>query len=287
MSALIRVVSFQEKLKLKNISSNSDDIFKSKKEAQQKLKKDIEKLAELQEVLYAENKTALLVIFQGMDTSGKDSMIKHVMTGINPQGCEVHSFKPPSAEELSHDYLWRCAKWAPAKGQIGIFNRSYYEEVTIARVHHELISKENLPAKLTKHHLWDQRCEEINNYEKYLSENGTTILKFFLHISEDEQKQRILKRINDKSKHWKFDVSDIREREYWDKYATAYEKAISLTSTDFAPWRIVPSDQKMNARIAVAEVIVKKLQQMKLSYPKLSAKGESDLKKAKALLGKN
>jgi PPK2 family polyphosphate:nucleotide phosphotransferase len=287
MSALIHIVSFQEKLKLKNISSQATDFFKNKKEAQKKLQKDVEKLSKLQEVLYAENKHALLLIFQGMDTSGKDSMIKHVMSGINPQGCEVHSFKPPSAEELSHDYLWRCAKLVPGKGKIGIFNRSYYEEVTIARVHHEILSKENLSTKLTKNHLWERRCQEISNYEKYLNENGITILKFFLHISENEQKQRILKRIEDKTKHWKFDVSDIREREYWDKYIEAYEKAISLTSTDFAPWHIVPSDQKMNARISVAEIIVKKLQQMKLAYPQLSTQGEIDLKKAKELLGKN
>ncbi len=286
MSALIHVVSFQENLKLKSIDSQFTGIFASKEETEQKLKKDIKKLIELQEVLYAENKRALLLIFQGMDTSGKDSMIKHIMSGVNPQGCEVHSFKPPSSEELSHDYLWRCAKVVPAKGKIGIFNRSYYEEVTIARVHHELLSKENLPSNLTNGHLWERRCEEISNYEKYLSENGIVILKFFLHISENEQKQRILKRINDKTKHWKFDVSDIREREYWNKYQFAYEKAISLTSTDFAPWHVVPSDQKWSARIAVAEVIVEKLQQMKLAYPKLSAKGENDLKKAKILLEK-
>lgn len=270
--------------RLKKIDSSDTGQFKSEDDAKEKLAKDIKKMGQLQEVLYAERRRALLIIFQGMDTSGKDSMIKHVMRGVNPQGCEVHSFKAPSQEELAHGYLWRCQQRAPARGMIGIFNRSYYEEVTIARVHDAILQAQNLPKHLNDKGIWKRRFVEINDYERYLTQNGTTVLKFFLHIGEDEQKKRILERIDDPRKHYKFGLSDIREREYWRKYQAAYEDAFRHTHTESAPWHIICADQKWSARLRVAEKIVKTLEEMKLAFPKLSEQGQRNLKKARSLL---
>jgi PPK2 family polyphosphate:nucleotide phosphotransferase len=268
------IITQRKKASLARIKTNTTGPFKDEGAAKVKLQKDIEELSELQEMLFAEGKKALLVIFQGLDTSGKDSMIKHVMSGINPQGCEVHSFKTPSVDENQHDFLRRHVIALPARGKIGIFNRSYYEDVTISRVHHEVHDKK----------VWKQRLEEIRNFETYLSQNNYLVLKFFLHISPEEQKQRLLKRLEDPKKHWKFDVSDIREREFWDEYQKAYVDAFNHTSTVQAPWIIVPADQKWSARLVVSHFLVKALESLKPHYPKLSDAGVAKVKKAKKLL---
>lgn len=263
-------------IQLSKIATATTATFKSEEEAKEELESGLSRLADLQEMLFAESQRSLLVIFQGMDTSGKDSMIKHVMTGMNPQGCDVHSFKTPSVEENRHDYLRRYMLALPEHGKIGIFNRSYYEDVTIVRVHQPK----------TKMREWQRRFDEINNFEKYLTENGYTILKFFLHISREEQRKRLLKRIEDPNKHWKFDVSDIREREYWKDYQRVYEDAINHTNKANAPWIILPSDLKWSARLSVANSLVKTLEKMKPRFPKLSATGETQLKKARKLLSR-
>lgn len=274
----------RQEIKLDKIESSATGQFKNEEEAKEKLLLDINELSDLQERLFAEAKHAVLVIFQGMDTSGKDSMIKHVMSGVNPQGCEVHSFKAPTSEEHRHGYLWRHSLVLPGRGKIGIFNRSYYEEVTISRVHRDVLQSENLSNEDSNGEIWKRRFEEINNFEKYLTENGYVVLKFFLHICAKEQKERLLKRIEDPKKHWKFDVSDIREREYWSDYQKAYEDAFNHTSTKWAPWIIVPSDHKWSARMTVAQIIVETLDRLKPRYPKLTPAGEEQLKKAKKLL---
>jgi len=268
------VLSGQKKVRLKQVNAKSTSPFKDEVAAKQKLAADIGKLGELQEMLFAEGKKGLLVLLQGMDTSGKDGVIKHVMSGINPQGCEVHSFKRPTPDELRHDYLWRHVIALPVKGKVGIFNRSYYEDVTIVRVH-----QPELP-----HKVWLKRFEEINNFESYLSDNGYVILKFFLHLSEQEQKDRLLKRIDDPNKHWKFDVSDVTEREYWDEYQTAYQDVFNHTSTKCAPWIIVPADHKWSAHVTVAHFVVSALEKIDPHYPKMSRKRETEIKKARKLL---
>lgn len=268
------VLTGHKKVKLKQINSKTTLPFKNEEAGKEKLASDIKKLAELQEKLFAESKQALLIVFQGMDTSGKDSTIKHVMSGINPQGCEVHSFKRPTSEEQLHDYLWRHNVALPQKGKIGIFNRSYYEDVTVVRVHK--------PGNHKK--LWLNRFEEINNFERYLTDNGFTILKFFLHLSEEEQKERLLARIDDKNKHWKFDVSDISEREYWKEYQKAYEDVLKHTSTKNAPWIIVPADFKWSARLTAAHFIVKALEKIGPQFPKMTSQRETEIKKARKLL---
>lgn len=257
--------------------------FASKEQAQDSVAANVKALSDLQEKLFAEGKHAVLILFQGMDTSGKDSMIKHVMSGVNPQGCKVHSFKAPTAEEISHGYLWRHSAALPAKGRIGIFNRSYYEEVTIARVHKEVLESENVPQKNHKT-IWAQRYEEINNFEKYLVANGFCLLKFFLHISGEEQTKRLLKRVNDPDHHWKFDVSDIREREFWNDYQNAYEQAFIHTSSAWAPWHIIPADDKWDARATVSGILVRTLQTLNPQFPKLTPEGERNLARAKKLL---
>lgn len=268
------VLTGHKKIKLKQVNSKATKPFKNEEDAKEKLANDIKKLADLQEKLFAEGKRALLIVFQGMDTSGKDSMIKHVMSGTNPQGCDVHSFKRPTPEELQHDYLWRHNLALPVRGKIGIFNRSYYEDVTVVRVHK--------PGDHKK--LWLTRFDEINNFESYLTQNGCTILKFFLHVSEEEQKKRLLARIDDKNKHWKFDVSDISEREYWDDYQEAYEDVLTYTSTRKSPWIIIPADFKWSARMTVAHFIVSALEKIGPQFPKLSAAREAEIKKARKLL---
>jgi PPK2 family polyphosphate:nucleotide phosphotransferase len=232
----------------------------------------------LQDKLYAENKYSLLIIFQAMDAAGKDGTIKHVMSGLNPQGTQVNSFKQPSLEELNHDYLWRINKCLPERGKIGIFNRSHYEEVLVVKVHN-LIEKEKIPTELITKNIWQQRYSEINGFEKYLFENGTIILKFFLHISKDEQKRRFLKRIDKKSRNWKFSDADLKEREYWDEYQKCYQEAISSTSKKYAPWFIIPADHKWYMRLAVSEIIVDAMKKLPLDYPRLD---EEQLKKLDA-----
>jgi PPK2 family polyphosphate:nucleotide phosphotransferase len=247
------------------------------------LEQDIQRLAKFQDILYAQNTYALLIIFQAMDAAGKDSTIKQVMSGVNPQGCQVYSFKNPSEEELDHDYLWRSAKALPERGRMGIFNRSYYEEVLIVRVHPELLKAQRLPDfNITK--IWQQRFEEINNFEKYLVNNGIIILKFFLNISKEEQKKRFLKRIETPDKNWKFSKSDVLERQFWDDYIQAYEDVFNSTSTKWAPWYIIPADHKWFTRLVVADIICEKLATLNLKYPSLGEEHQQELLKAQVML---
>jgi len=256
----------------------------SKEEARQLLSEGIAMLAEMQDKLYAQDTYALLIIIQAIDAAGKDGTIKHVMSGVNPQGCHVTSFKAPSDEELDHDYLWRCAKALPERGNIGIFNRSYYEEVLIARVHPELIVRQKLPANVVTKNLWKQRFEQINNFEKYLTENGIIVLKFFLHVSKEVQKKRFLDRIDKPDKNWKFAMADVSEREHWKQYIQAYDEAISATSTEWAPWYVVPADFKPYTRLAVAHIIGKTLQNLNLAYPTIDKAKRLKLQEAKKIL---
>jgi PPK2 family polyphosphate:nucleotide phosphotransferase len=260
-----------------------------KQDAQDLLKQGIEQLRDLQDRLYAQDRYALLLIFQAMDAAGKDSTIEHVMSGVNPQGCQVYSFKQPSAEELDHDYLWRCYKALPERGRIGIFNRSYYEEVLVVRVHPELLHHQRLPdALLTEEAvrgpLWQQRFEQINNFEKHLYENGIIVVKFFLHVSKQEQKERFLKRIDEPEKNWKFSATDVRERAHWDDYMRAYQEVVRHTSTDWAPWHVIPADQKWFTRLAVAATIVRELEKLDLQYPNLDDDRRAEMADARKLL---
>lgn len=276
------------KIKLSNYDPGYTAGYKNKKEAEGKLIKDVQKLSELQDKLYAQNKYSLLIIFQAMDAAGKDGTIKHVMSGINPQGCQVYSFKQPSAEELGHDYLWRTHKVTPECGKIGIFDRSYYEEVLITKVHPELLSKQHLPnvdtSKVIPGKFWKNRYEQINNFEKHLVENGTIIIKFFLNLSKEEQRKRFLERINDTDKNWKFTISDIEERKYWEQYQQAFQETINKTSTEYAPWHIIPADNKWFMRTAVGDIIVDCLKGLNLSYPRIDNAKKMELIKAKELL---
>lgn len=258
--------------------------YKQKSDAEGKLQADIQRLAYYQDILYAQNTYALLIIFQAMDAAGKDSTIKHVMSGVNPQGCQVFSFKSPSAEDLDHDYLWRSMKALPERGRIGIFNRSYYEEVLVVRVHPGILQNQQLPEFPKGNHIWQQRFEEINNFEKYLFNNGIIILKFFLNVSKAEQKKRFLERIESPEKHWKFSANDVRERAFWDDYMSAYEDAFRHTSTEWAPWYIIPADRKWFTRLVVADIICTKLQQLNLQYPTVSEEHQQKLLQAKQLL---
>jgi PPK2 family polyphosphate:nucleotide phosphotransferase len=272
-----------KKIDLKDYDPADTDSFANKETAQLELAAGIQQLAEYQNILYAQNKFSVLIIFQAMDAAGKDSTIKHVMSGINPQGCQVFSFKSPSTEELDHDYLWRAHKALPERGRIGIFNRSYYEEALIVRVHPELLAAQNLP-HINLKQIWAQRFQEINDFERYLTNNGTVILKFFLHVSKKEQKQRFLERINEPEKHWKFSAQDIKERAYWDDYQAAYTDIFNHTSTEVAPWYIIPADRKWFTRLAVSDIICNRLQQMDLAYPKISENQLAQLAIAKKTL---
>lgn len=241
--------------------------FKDKTEAAKKLDEDIESLRKLQDVFYAADTYSLLIIFQAMDAAGKDGAIKHVMSGLNPQGCQVASFKAPTATELDHDYLWRASLALPERGRIGIFNRSYYEEVLVVRVHPTILDSQKLPKKLKGDAIWKRRYEEINNFERYLTNNGTRVVKFFLNLSKNEQKKRFLARIEDPAKNWKLSPADVKERGYWDDYQHAYEEMLRATSTDEAPWYVVPADHKWYSRAVIADVLVKTLQSLHLAYP--------------------
>lgn len=275
----------EKKIKLKQYDPGFTGTFASKDEARDKLESDIASLAKLQDVFYAHNRFSLLIIFQAMDAAGKDSTIKHVMSGVNPQGCQVFSFKAPSAEELDHTYLWRCMKALPERGRIGIFNRSYYEEVLIVRVHPEILAASRLPDSVKNDgDIWQQRYEDINSFERYLTRNGTVILKFFLHVSKEEQKKRFLKRIEKQAKNWKFSLRDVEERQYWDDYMNAYEEMFSNTGTTWAPWHIIPADHKWFTRAAVADIIVSTLRSLDLQYPSLSEDQLQSLEKSRIQL---
>lgn len=274
----------------KKISLNKDHHpnykahYLEQSEAENDLQESIRALAKYQDILYAQNTYALLIIFQAMDAAGKDSTIKHVMSGINPQGCQVHSFKAPSIEELSHDYLWRCSKALPETGQIGIFNRSYYEEILVTRVHPEILEQRRLPANLIDKNVWERRFKEINNFEKHLVNNGTVILKFFLNVSKEEQKKRFLERIDQPEKNWKFSVNDVKERAFWDDYMAVYEEMFNHTSTKYAPWYIIPADHKWFTRLVVAGIIYTQLKQLNLQYPTVSEEKHQELLQARAML---
>ncbi|MDJ0714332.1 MAG: polyphosphate kinase 2 family protein [Prochloraceae cyanobacterium] len=248
------------------------------------LSQSIERLAKYQDMLYAQNTYALLIILQAMDAAGKDGTIKHVMSGVNPQGCQVFSFKSPSAEELDHDYLWRSFKALPERGNIGIFNRSYYEEALVVRVHQEILDKQQLPPEAKTKDIWKRRFEEINNFEKYLVSNGIILLKFFLNVSKSEQKKRFLDRINRPEKNWKFSVNDAKERAFWNDYQKAYEDMFNNTSTKWAPWYIIPADTKWFTRLTVANIICDKLKSLNLAYPTVSEEHKNQLLKAKEML---
>lgn len=276
------------KVNLKDFDTRYTAGFKDKEDAAEMLAKDVARLAELQDMLYAMNKYSLLIVIQAMDAAGKDGTIKHVMTGVNPQGCNVTSFKQPSVEELEHDFLWRINRAMPKRGMIGIFNRSHYEEVLVTRVHPEYILSQNIPGadsvdKIDKK-FWKKRFELINNFEKQAYENGTIILKFFLHVSKEEQKKRFLARIDEPEKNWKFSTSDVKERLLWDKYMEAFEDAISNTSTDYAPWYIIPADRKWFMRAALGDIIVGTLEKLGLAYPTISEKEKQELEAAKILI---
>jgi PPK2 family polyphosphate:nucleotide phosphotransferase len=255
-----------------------------KKEAQKLLADGILLLAEQQNMLYAQNNYALLIILQAMDAAGKDGVIKHVMSGVNPQGTQVFSFKAPSAEELDHDYLWRNFKALPERGNIGIFNRSYYEEVLVARVHPEIIERQQLPPHLKDKGIWKRRFQEINNFEEYLVNNGTIVLKFFLNVSKAEQKKRFLERIDRPEKNWKFSSADAKERQRWDDYQAAYEDVLNHTSTKQAPWYVIPADHKWFSRLAVGAVILQTMRDLKLAYPTIGETQKQELLKAKEVL---
>jgi PPK2 family polyphosphate:nucleotide phosphotransferase len=272
-----------KKIDLQDYDPADTGKFENKESAQIKLAAGVLQLAEYQNILYAQNKFSVLIIFQAMDAAGKDSTIKHVMSGVNPQGCQVFSFKSPSTEELDHDYLWRIHKCLPERGRIGIFNRSYYEETLIVRVHPELLAVQQLPA-FDLRHIWQQRFQEINNFERYLTNNGTVIIKFFLHVSKSEQKKRFLERIDEPEKHWKFSAGDVKERAHWDDYQAAYTDVFNHTSTEAAPWYIIPADRKWFTRLAVADIICSRLQQLDLAYPQITTEQREQLSVAKKML---
>ena len=255
-----------------------------KPRAKEALAMGVALLEELQDMLYAQDRWAVLLVFQAMDAAGKDGTIKHVMSGVNPQGCQVFSFKTPSNEELDHDFLWRCMKCLPERGRIGIFNRSYYEETLVVRVHREFLEKQKLPPELVTKNIWKERFQDIRNFERYLTRNGVAIRKFFLHVSNKEQKKRFLERIEEPEKNWKFSANDIKEREYWDDYMEAYEEMIQNTATKEAPWYVVPADNKWFTRVVVAAGVIEGLASLDLHYPKVSEAKLKELAAAKRAL---
>jgi len=269
-----------DKVKLKKWPTLVKPMYQSKTQYQEILKKQVGELSSQQELHYASNRYAILLIFQAMDAAGKDGIIKHVLSGINPQGCQVFSFKHPSTQELEHDFLWRTTQSLPERGKIGIFNRSYYEEVLIARVHPEILRAENIPDSLPdKKIVWQERYHSIVEYEKHLHRNGTRIIKFFLHLSKEEQRKRFIDRIDDPDKNWKFTIGDVEERKFWAQYMLAYEECLTTTSTRNAPWYIVPADDKANARLIVSQIILDTFKTLKLTYPKPTAKHRLELQK--------
>jgi len=277
-------VDHGQRFRLKDFDPADNGGIRSEEHAADALQKGIEQLRDLQDKLYAQDRWALLLIFQGMDAAGKDGVIKHVMSGVNPEGCQVYSFKEPSAEELNHDYLWRCQRQLPERGRIGIFNRSYYEEVLVLRVHSELLQKEKIPPSLMSKKIWEQRFEDICGLEHYLSHNGIVVRKFFLNLSKKEQAKRFLARLEEPEKNWKFSASDIHEREFWHDYREAFEDMIRHTATPAAPWYVVPADHKWFTRLVVASAIVETLEGLGLGYPKVNAAKRKELEEARKLL---
>jgi len=279
-----------DKFRLKNVDPNDTLDLKSvdKPRAKEALVAGVEVLAQLQDMLYAQDKWAVLLIFQAMDAAGKDGAIKHVMSGINPQGCQVYSFKAPTSDDLDHDYLWRCMKCLPERGRIGIFNRSYYEETLVVRVHPEFLEKQNLPPELVTKNIWEDRFRDIRGFERYLASNGVAICKFFLHVSKKEQKARFLERLENPEKNWKFSGADLSERGFWDDYQEAYEDVIRNTAAKHAPWYVVPADNKWFTRVVVAAAVIDALASLNLAYPKVGPDKLKELAAAKrALLAKN
>ena len=275
MSTKIKLTDFQvrpgDKFTLSDRPTKVKSLFKSKKQYHKMLREHVEALSESHRMHYASNRHAVLIIFQALDAAGKDGAIRHVMSGVNPQGCHVFSFKQPSAEELEHDFLWRATRRLPERGQIGIFNRSYYEEVLIVRVHPELLRSQKLPAgSIATQAIWEERYRSIVDLEAHLHRNGTRIIKFFLHLSKDEQRKRFIARIDEPDKNWKFSLADVRERKHWNDYMKAYEACLTATSTEHAPWYIVPADDKKNARLIVSHIIIETMKGLGISYPKVS-----------------
>lgn len=279
---------FHIKGSIKSFETNFSEYYTSKKDTQDEFQEQINRLRELQGMLYAQGKHGVLIILQAMDAAGKDGVIKHVMSGVNPQGCQVQSFKAPSAEELSHDFMWRCLKAMPERGNIGIFNRSYYEEVLIARIHPELLMRQNLPFYHKKLHedekFWKQRYDDIVNIEKYFVHNGYTVIKFFLNVSFQEQKKRFLSRIENASKNWKFEMGDVLERQHWDKYQQAYQSMLEKTTHSKAPWYVIPADKKWYMRLVISKIVVEKLEALNLSYPEVSKQHQEDIHQARIIL---
>ena len=272
------------KFRLKDYDPGDTDGMKSKEHAEEMLRESTVKLCGLQEKLYAQNQWALLVIFQAMDAAGKDGAIKHVMSGVNPQGCDVHAFKAPGPEELSHEYLWRAHKYAPERGKIGIFNRSYYEEVLVVRVHEKILTNQRIPKPLMSKDIWEQRYKDMNAFEKYLTRNGIVVMKFFLHLSKAEQKRRFLERLEDSTKNWKFSMADVNERGYWKDYMSAYEEMIRNTATEHAPWYVVPADNKWFTRLAIASAMIEALKKLDLQFPDVDPEKKKELSKVQQSL---
>jgi PPK2 family polyphosphate:nucleotide phosphotransferase len=278
-------VSKPEKFQLSDIDPNDTfGLDLPKKEAKEQLEDTVKDISKLQEMLYAQDRWSVLIILQAMDAAGKDSVLEHVMSGINPAGCQVHSFKAPTSTELEHDFLWRTTVALPERGRIGVFNRSYYEEVLVVRVHPEFLQKQRLPQGLIGKDIWQERFDDIRAFEKHMVRNGTIVLKFFLHVSKDEQKKRFLDRIDEPDKQWKFNLGDIEERKLWDKYMSAYEDMIRSTSTSHAPWYVVPADHKWFTRLVVANAIKDAMAGLGLEYPKLDETAREALKKARGVL---
>jgi len=276
-----------EKVDLRKWPTIVKPFYKSKKQYQKLLEKHVEELSSLQQLHYASNRYALLLVFQGIDSAGKDGAIRHVMSGVNPQGCEVFSFKQPSAEELEHEFLWRTTYRLPERGRIGIFNRSYYEEVLVVRVHPEILRNERLPKELRDQKtVWKERYRSIADLEAHLHRNGTQVIKFFLHLSKNEQRKRFLERIDEPDKNWKFGLSDVHERKYWKDYTAAFETCLQATSTRHAPWYVVPADDKENARLIVSQIVIDAFNDLKMAYPKTTAKRRRELQSIGKLLAK-
>ena len=273
-----------DRFRLKDIDPDDTGGIATKEDAHRALDEDLGRLRDLQNQLWARSRWSLLLIFQAMDAAGKDSTIEHVMSGVNPAGCQVHSFKAPSPEELDHDFLWRTTRALPERGRIGVFNRSYYEEVLVVRVHPQILAKQKLPTTLVTDRIWKERYEDIGAFERYLSRNGTVIRKFFLNVSKDEQRQRFLARLDQPEKNWKFAAADVEERRHWDEYMKAYEKMIEATTSDEAPWFVIPADHKWFTRLAVADVIVETLEGLDLHFPEVSEAQRQELQRARALL---
>jgi PPK2 family polyphosphate:nucleotide phosphotransferase len=272
--------------RLKDFDPGDTGEFHSKEDAQDELEAGVAQLRDLQDKLYAQERWAVLLILQGIDAAGKDSVIKHVMSGVNPQGCQVHGFKEPSEEELNHDYLWRTNRRLPVRGQIGIFNRSYYEEVLVVRVHKDLLQNEKIPPSRISKNIWEERFEDLAGFERYLTHNGIVVRKFFLNLSKVEQKKRFLERLEEPEKNWKFSAADIHERAYWDDYMDAYEDMVRQTATAEAPWYVVPADNKWYTRVVVAAAVVHTLEKLRLTYPKVDSAQRKELEAARTALQK-